>query len=282
MAKQKFNPLLKKRFQEVSTASGGGEDLAATLALDHVTGTSDITISDGQKIWFEPEDLVAGHSITGAAGGDLEIESSGGVSLSGSQVEAVAGSCSMTSTDTNGGHISVIAGTILLRNGLLPQTTLDLYSTGVNKLSLKNAVLSAPQTQTFQDASGTIALLSDITGGGGYIQTATLTTASQFTLLLSKAITNNSVQSFVTRITAIKTSTGDVWCHEFRGAIKQISAVTSLVDTVTDESIAEDAATSGWSAALVPGTGVLDVKVTSGDALEIKWKAETVFSEVLI
>ncbi len=115
-----------------------------------------------------------------------------------------------------------------------------------------------------------------------YTQEATLTTASQFTLLLSKAITNNSVQSFVTRITAIKTSTGDVWCHEFRGAIKQISAVTSLVDTVTDELIAEDAATSGWSAALEAGTGVLDVKVTSGDALEIKWKAETIFSEVLI
>ena len=115
-----------------------------------------------------------------------------------------------------------------------------------------------------------------------YTQEATLTTASQFTLLLSKAITNNSVQSFVTRITAIKTSTGDVWCHEFRGAIKQISAVTSLVETVTDELIAEDAATSGWSAALEAGTGVLDVKVTSGDALEIKWKAETIFSEVLI
>ena len=115
-----------------------------------------------------------------------------------------------------------------------------------------------------------------------YTQEATLTTASQFTLLLSKAITNNSVQSFVTRITAIKTSTGDVWCHEFRGAIKQISAVTSLVDTVTDELIAEHAATSGWSAALEAGTGVLDVKVTSGDALEIKWKAETIFSEVLI
>ena len=118
--------------------------------------------------------------------------------------------------------------------------------------------------------------------GSSYVQTATLTTAAQTTLASSKAITNNSVQSFVTRVTAIKTSTGDVWCHEFRGAIKQISAATSLVDTVTDELIAEDAATSGWSAALEAGSGVLDIKVTSGDALEIKWKSETVFSEVLI
>ncbi len=115
-----------------------------------------------------------------------------------------------------------------------------------------------------------------------YIQEATLTTAAQTTLPSSKSITNNSVQSFVTRITAIKTSTGDVWCHEFRGAIKQIASVTSIVDTVTDELIAEDAATSGWSAVLEAGVGVLDIKVTSGDALEIKWKAETIFNEVLI
>ena len=115
-----------------------------------------------------------------------------------------------------------------------------------------------------------------------YTQEATLTTAAQTTLATSKVITNNSVQSFVTRVTAIKTSTGDVWVHEFRGTIKQFATVTSLVDTVTDELIAEDAATSGWSAALEAGAGVLDVKVTSGDALEIKWKSETIFSEVLI
>ncbi len=117
---------------------------------------------------------------------------------------------------------------------------------------------------------------------GPYIQTATLTTASQTTLASSKAIASGSVQSFVTRITAIKTSTGDVWCHEFRGAIKDFGGITFIVDTVTDELIAEDAATSGWSAALEAGSGVLDIKVTSGDALEIKWKSETIFSEIVI
>jgi hypothetical protein len=135
--------------------------------------------------------------------------------------------------------------------------------------------------KNFGTTAGTV-LEGDTAVGGGYIQTATLTTASQFTLLLSKAITNDSVQTFVTRITAIKTSTGDVWAHEFRGAIKQFGGVTSIVDTVTDEMIAEDVAASGWSAALEEGTGVLDIKVTSGDVLEIKWKSETVFSEVLI
>ena len=287
MAKLKYNPLLEENLQELSTAAGGGEDLAATLALDHVTGTNDITISDGQKIWFEPQDLVAGHSITGAAGGDLEIESSGDVSLRGSQVEAVAGSCSMTSTDTNGGHISVTAGTILLRNGLLPQTTLDLYSTGVNKLSLKNAVLSAPQTQTFQDATGIIALLSDTTGG--YIQTGTTTNSTPLLLTGSFVIPNNSVQSFVTRITAIQSATtgagtvGDVWVHEFRGAVKNISGVPSTVDTPIDESLAEDVG-ANWLALVQADflSSEFHVTVWGQPSKTIKWKSETIFSEVLI
>jgi len=120
--------------------------------------------------------------------------------------------------------------------------------------------------------------------GGSYVQTATLTTAATSILPLSKAITNNSVQSFVTRVTAIKTSTGDVWCHEFRGAIKQIAGFTSLVDTVTDELIAEDAATSGWSTTLFAAFGgnTLEIRVFSNDALEIKWKSETIFSEIVI
>jgi hypothetical protein len=123
------------------------------------------------------------------------------------------------------------------------------------------------------------------TGGtivGAYIQTATLTTVSQTTLPLSKTITNGSVRSFITRIIGVKTSTGDAWIHEFRGAVKQISSVTSLIGTVTDESIAEDAATSAWTAVIEAGTGVLDIKVTSLDASEIKWRAETIFSEILV
>jgi hypothetical protein len=117
--------------------------------------------------------------------------------------------------------------------------------------------------------------------GGGYIQTATTVNATPFLLTSSKAIATNSVQSFVTRVTAIATATGDVWCHEFRGAIKQFGGATSIVGTVTDEMIAEDVVTATWGAAITAAPGSMSITVT-GAAVNIKWKAETTFSEVLI
>lgn len=121
--------------------------------------------------------------------------------------------------------------------------------------------------------------ISDVSNEA-FVQEDTLTTAAQTTLSSSMGITDDSVCSFITRVTAIKTSTGDIWCNEFRGAIKRISGVTSLVDSKITEYIAEDAATAAYTVAFVAGAGVLDIKVTSGDALQIKWKAETVFSEI--
>ncbi len=100
-------------------------------------------------------------------------------------------------------------------------------------------------------------------------------------LTSSKTIANGTVQSFVTRVTAIATATGDVWCHEFRGAIKQFGGVTSIVDTVTDEMIAEDVATAAWGAAVTAVPGSMSITVT-GAAVNIKWKAETTFSERVI
>ena len=212
-------------------------------------------------------------------------------------MQAIQGMAVMINTGASGAgnestyNAGVIRSVIVAGQGIIAKTDDTLYT---NQISLQPSgntfdgmlapsAITADRTWAMPDKSGTVAMLSDITGGS-YVQTATLTTASQFTLLLSKAITNNSVQSFVTRVTAIKTSTGDVWCHEFRGAIKQFATVTSLVDTVTDEIIAEDIATSGWSVAIEANVGsdLLDIKVTSGDALEIKWKSETTFSEVLI
>jgi len=123
--------------------------------------------------------------------------------------------------------------------------------------------------------------LNDVSNSS-FVQEITLSDATQNTITGSKGITDDSVQSFISRVTAIKTSTGDVWCHEFRGAIKRISTVTSLVDTVVDVYIAEDTATAAYAVAFVAnaGTDELDIKVTSGDANEIKWKSETVFSEI--
>lgn len=155
MGKQIYNPLLEDNFQELNPAGTGGGDLASTLALGHTTGTNNITVADGQKIWFGFEDLVAGHSIEGEAGGDFFIKSSG-------VIEVESGDVIIKSNDTDGGIVQATANAVLLKSGNLTQTTVELFSTAVNKLALKNAVLSAPQTQTFQDASGTIALLSDV------------------------------------------------------------------------------------------------------------------------
>ena len=118
--------------------------------------------------------------------------------------------------------------------------------------------------------------------GGGYIQTATTVDATPFLLTSSKAIANGTVQSFVTRVTAISTVLGNVWCHEYRGAIKQFGGVTSIVDTVTDEMIAEDVATAAWGTAITAVPGSMSVTVTGALAVDIKWKAETTFSEIVI
>jgi len=131
-----------------------------------------------------------------------------------------------------------------------------------------------------------INLKAYISGGGGavntgYIQTGTTVNATPFLLTSSKAIANGTVQSFITRVTAISTVLGNVWCHEFRGAIKQFGGVTSIVDTVTDEMIAEDVATAAWGTAITAAPGSMSVTVT-GAAVNIKWKAETIFSEIVI
>jgi len=182
----------------------------------------------------------------------------------------------------------VIRSVVIAGQGITAKTDDTLYT---NQISLQPSgntfdgllvppALSGDQTYTFQDASGTVAFLSDISGGG-YIQTATTVNATPFLLTSSKAIANGTVQSFVTRVTAISTVLGNVWCHEFRGAIKQFGGVTSIVDTVTDEMIAEDVATAAWGAAITAVPGSMSVTVT-GAAVDIKWKAETTFSEIVI
>ena len=144
----------------------------------------------------------------------------------------------------------------------------------------------ADRTATFQNATGTVAYLSDITGGA-VVQTGQTTNNVQLTLSASQAIAVQSVQSFVTRVTAIQSlapsagTIGDVWVHEFRGAIKNIAGTPALVDSIIDEYIAEDAAMTGVSVAIVAGASTLDIKVTGETGKEIEGKAETIFSEII-
>lgn len=364
MAKQKFNPLLPKRFQEISTASGGGEDLAATLVLGRITGGSDIELSGigvnadiirgvgttnvlslnepdagGWSISSDDtaygESYVYGDSTSAylAAPDCFFIANTnniylyhGGAGFIGKSVsrmsiteigifdkqlvttgynlhmESVAVS-SATSTALeqmalflNSGGAAVSTSNIGISNSLALGgigLTINIDNTAyANQISLQPSgnlfngllvppALSGDQTYTFQDASGTVAFLSDTTG---YIQTATTVNATPFELTSPKEIAFDSVQSFITRVTAISTVLGNVWCHEYRGAIKQISGVTSIVDTVTDELIAEDIATATWSTAITASSvPVSNLSITvTGAAINIKWKVETIFSEIVI
>ena len=54
--------------------------------------------------------------------------------------------------------------------------------------------------------------------------------------------------------------------------------VTTLVDTVTDELIAEDIGASAYSVVVEPGTGTIDIKVTGELNKTITWKAISVFN----
>jgi hypothetical protein len=194
MAQQKYNPLLKKGFQEISTGGGGGE----------VNTASNIGLGEG--------------IFATKVGVDLQLK-------------------------------SLIAG----ENTTITSTA--------NEVTISNP---------------------------GFVQTGQTTDGVQLTLSSSKAVANNTVQSFVIRVSAIQSATagagtvGDVWVHEFRGAIKQIASITSVVDAVTDELIAEDTATAGFSVSVEAGTGVIDIKVTGELNKTIEWKAVGIFNEVVI
>lgn len=360
MPKQIFNPLLPKRFQELSSGAGGGEDLAATLLLGPATGGADIILTGSDAIKSINSQLLLNDTsgawlltFSSIIDGSTEFQTSyiwgdgttvfmeqgadSGVLVSTSSAKMyIDASASGLIGDAYmflgvnqmgfGDETAFVTSTIQINNNSLSakgsagganralflNSLSSIINSGVNnslilggnnltaktsntpyanQISLQPSgnlfdgllvppALSGDQTYTFQDASGTVAFLSDITGGG-YIQTATTVNATPFLLTSSKAIANGTVQSFVTRVTAISTVLGNVWCHEFRGAIKQFGGATSIVDTVTDEMIAEDVATAAWGAAITAVPGSMSITVT-GAAVNIKWKAETVFSEILI
>ena len=129
--------------------------------------------------------------------------------------------------------------------------------------------------------------------GGSYTQTGQTTNGTQFTLPLSyplSTISGNQVISFIIRITAFQSAGtagtfGDVWVHELRGAIKKVGSLVFVVDTVTDESIAEDVGASGFSATadidVIPYVGI-GVKVTGELNKTIEWKAVGIFNEIVI
>jgi len=128
-------------------------------------------------------------------------------------------------------------------------------------------------------------IVDNISSGGGssnpfYTQQVQTLDATPTLVPISFPIPNNSVQSFVTRLTAIEGATGDTWSHEFRGAIKNLGGTTTMVESPTDETLAEDAGAALWSAAFTANANTLEINVTGEAAHTIEWKAETLFSGV--
>ena len=126
------------------------------------------------------------------------------------------------------------------------------------------------------------------TGGGGgglvpFVQEQTVSNTGKVTLTGSKPLNDNTAVSFVSRITAVKTSTGDSYCAILRGGVKKVSGVSSYIDTETLEIFAYDTAAAAWEVTVNPTATTIDLSVNSnGDASAIKWRLETIFIEVAI
>jgi hypothetical protein len=123
-------------------------------------------------------------------------------------------------------------------------------------------------------------------GGGGlvpFVQEQTVSNTGKVVLTGSKPLTDNTVVSFVVRVTAVKLSTGDSWCAILKGGTKKVSGVASQIDTETIEVFAYDAAAAAWEVTSNPTATTIDFSVNSlGDASAIKWRLETIFNEVSI
>jgi hypothetical protein len=127
--------------------------------------------------------------------------------------------------------------------------------------------------------------VSTSSGGGliPFVQEQTVSNTAKVTLSGSKPITNDTVVSFVTRITAVKLSTGDSYCAILKGGGKKVSGVSSSIDTDTLEIYANNVAAAGWEVTSNTTATTIDLSVNSnGDASAIKWRLETIFNEVLI
>jgi hypothetical protein len=89
--------------------------------------------------------------------------------------------------------------------------------------------------------------------------------------------------SFEIDIVGVKTNSPDEgasWVHKFTGAIKNVNGSPSFVGTVTDHTIAEDTAASGWSASISGLNAELHPIVVGGTSSNINWVAVYKINEV--
>lgn len=120
-------------------------------------------------------------------------------------------------------------------------------------------------------------------GGGELVQEQTVSNAGKVLLTGSRPLVDNTAVSFVSRITAVKTSTGDSYCAILKGGVKKVSGVSSNIDENTLEIFSFDTAAAAWEVTVNPTATTIDLSVNSnGDAGAIKWRLETIFIEVTI
>jgi len=116
-----------------------------------------------------------------------------------------------------------------------------------------------------------------------YVQEQAVTSAGSTAITGSRVLADNTTVSFISRVTAVKTSTGDSWCAVFKGGAKRVSGVSSDVDTATLEVFAYDSAASAWDVTFSSSGNQIGFSVNSnGDASQIRWRFETIFNEVSI
>ena len=120
-------------------------------------------------------------------------------------------------------------------------------------------------------------------GVAPYIQEQAFSSAGKQTMSNPRPLNDNTVVSFVSRVTAVKTSTGDSWCAIFKGGSKKVSGVNSNIDSSTLEIFAYDTASANWTITYTTGPTEIQFDVNSnGDASQIRWRIETIFNEVAI
>ena len=131
---------------------GGGEDFSATLAIGNTTGGTDVSVSAGDAILLEDSNI-SYQSINFPGLGDtaLVFGNNGGVSDG-----------YLFADDITGDYTHISKSGALHLKATTPQVALQI---GGNTTTIGTLALTGSRTINFQNASGTLAFLSDIPSG---------------------------------------------------------------------------------------------------------------------
>tara|TARA_R110000751_G_scaffold46884_1_gene105075 strand:+ start:151 stop:1275 length:1125 start_codon:yes stop_codon:yes gene_type:complete len=193
----------------LSDVNGG--TLAQTLTLGDETGDNNIVLDPGAGPHASPQSrgaivLKDPGSTYSVAAFYLENDVNTGIDVFGGGINdgviAVKGTlqASIRHKGTNNGFTAINTGCSIAGFLTMQATTGFQLQNGANEIIFTANPTSNGLTQTFQDASGVIALLSDITGGGASLRNVTATdtfataqetincTANTFTVNLPTAV----------------------------------------------------------------------------------------------